>query len=141
MGWWSTDILGGDTPLDFLYEIGQMVDSEDLYTERDIDGVKEKLEGLIPCIDKGTVFEEDEYEFYIGYQVLAVKMLEYGVKLPEKTKKALIHYINEDEWAKEDEERKETIENLISAIKNHDGEKLEIRSRGLFEVMGVKLSK
>jgi len=126
MGWWSTDILGGDRPLDYLYELGQKIGVEDLYTEKNIPGVKEKLEGLITSINNGTLFDEEEYEYYIGYQVLAIKLLEYGVKIPVKTKNALIHYINEDVWAQEDEERKETIDNFV-------------RSKGLFEVIGIKL--
>jgi len=37
MGWWSDDVLGGDTPLDVLGDIAETLDMESLYPLCDID--------------------------------------------------------------------------------------------------------
>ena len=134
MGWWSVDILGGDTPLDYLGEISDMIGVESLYTESDIPGVKEKLAGLIPKVIDGTLFDSDEYKYWIGYQVFAVKLLEYGVSLDDDVKEILISHIEQDEW--QDAERVKVIDNLISEIKKYNGEIVKINSKGLFEVIG-----
>jgi len=134
MGWWSVDILGGDTPLDYLGDISDMIGVESLCTESNIVGVKEKLAGLIPKVIDGTLFESDEYEYWTGYQVLAVKLLEYGVSLDGNVKEILISHIEQDDW--QDAERVKVIDSLISEIKKHDGEIVKINSRGLFEMLG-----
>ena len=135
MGSWSVDILGGDTPLDYLDEISEKIGVKSLYVNKDesVESVRAKLEQLIPEIDAETIFDSDSYEHWIGYQVLAVKLLEYGVILSDKTKEVLISHIEQDDW--DEIERVEKVNELIESVKNHGTEPTKVKSRGLFEVL------
>jgi hypothetical protein len=138
MGWWSTDIMGGDTPLDYRCEIYEMVGISDYYdVSREVK--KEKLKSLIPLIENETIFKDDDYIPVIGFQVLAVELMDNEVSISDKAKKVLIRNIKKDDW--NDKERIKTINALVDKVKNYTGERIIVKSKGLFEVINDKLNK
>jgi hypothetical protein len=138
MGWWSTDIMGGDTPLDYRYNIYEMVGISDYYdVSREVK--KEKLKSLIPLIENETIFKDDDYIPVIGFQVLAVELMDNEVSISDKAKKVLIRNIKKDDW--NDKERIKTINALVDKVKNYTGERIIVKSKGLFEVINDKLNK
>jgi len=137
MGWWSADIMGGDTPMDMEIVIYQALDL-------DTDSPLPKEIDLEPMLKK--VKDDDEYWLGEGanifYQVLGVMMMKYGCTIPDHLKNQMIDAAKNDEWAKEDgeDERKDVMTGFIQALELYDGTKpIVIRSRGLFEVMCEKL--
>lgn len=140
MGWWSTDIMGGDTPLDFedqFYDICKVNKYPEKGKRNNLS--KEDLENNLTEIV--NFLDENRWgENHIGGQVLAVLMMRAGASISDNLKAAMIEACEEDQWAKEDYERHETINGLISALNAYDGTPIEIRSRGLFEVMEEKLN-
>jgi len=141
MGWWSTDILGGDTPLDFedtYYDIcgvekfpetGKMNE----LTKQDLET---NLNKILDFLDADKWGESN-----IGYQVLAVLMLKAGAHISGDLQDFMMQACENDEWAQEDTERKVATTGLFNALAAYDNQiPIEIRSRGLFEVMNEKLN-
>lgn len=149
MGWWSTDIMGGDKPLDFedsIFKICKVEKFSDL-KEPDESGLTFKLNWLsAEDINNNLGFiidmiEDTEYEKEIGYQVLSVLMMQSGAKIPESLFPLLEDSCHQDEWAKSDSERQLSITGLFMALRAYDGHTpIEVRSHGLFEVMNEKLN-
>jgi hypothetical protein len=154
MGWWSTTIMGGDTPLDFKDTFYGMAGIEPSYSDNPTS--KEELPGLVESLterfihDDGIRMKEilnkwgcgkpgSDYfndHLSIGYQVLAVMYITSGAKLDESLKNLMLKWIPEDAWSNKDDERRGHITNLTESLKNYDGsEKISITSEGLFEVM------
>lgn len=156
MGWWSVDILGGDTPLDFQGTFEDMAGIEPSYSDNPTPESDQKklIESLTDtflnggindilnrwgCGEEGSPFF-NEYKS-IGYQVLAVMYMRVGAVIDEELKGYMLYWIPLDEWAKEDDERKSRIDNLIKALEGYDGSSpMVIKSQGLFEVMADHLS-
>jgi len=124
MGWWSTKIMGGDTPWDY----------EDLIY--DICGVEKWPENMpegspqkeIPktIFDKNMKeiimrVEDDGYETEIGFQVLAYVAMRSGAKMSDYLKEKTIQACIDDEWAKTDEERSDSVNRLKVHIEKYDG--------------------
>ena len=144
MGWWSTDILGGDTPLDW---------EDEFYGISKVDKFDGAKKGKVNYIPK-DVLEQRQFEFSdlldasinymepdIGYQVLAVMMMRAGASIDPVVKGKMVAAALGDQWAKEDSEREETIHGLVKALGQYDGQTpILIKSRGLFEVMAENLS-
>lgn len=152
MGWWSTDILGGDTPLDFKSEF---------YSKLKLDQFKDKGDKVKTAFEKyqkkfvsdGEMDNilnkwgcgEPDESYYrnhksIGYQVLAVILMENGCQISYDLKDIMLDWIPTDDWASEDGERKTTIQNLVKALKAYDGSvPFKIKSKGLFEVWAEKI--
>ena len=141
MGWWSTDIMGGDTPLDFEDAIYDICKIDKFPEEGGIANVpavilEEKLDEIISMIDADT------YSAGIGYQVLAVLMMKAGATIPVEIKDEMIESCHQDEWADEDDERQTSINGLLEALALYDNKTpIIIKSKGLFEVMVEKLNK
>jgi hypothetical protein len=144
MGWWSTDILGGDTPLDW---------EDEFYGISKVDKFGGAEKGKINYIPK-DVLEQRQFEFSdlldaasnytepgIGYQVLAVMMMRAGASIDPVVKGKMVAAALGDQWAKEDSEREETIHGLVKALSQYDGQTpILVKSKGLLEVMAEKLS-
>lgn len=139
MGWWSTDIMGGDTPLDFEDEFFGICNVEKFpegggmasLTKEDITN---HLDEIIASISK------EKYDQGIGYQVLAVIMLKAGAPISSELKFEMVKACQDDEWAQEVEERQVSVLGLINALEAYDNKTpIKIKSRGLFEVMAEKL--
>jgi hypothetical protein len=140
MGWWSTDIMGGDTPLDFEDEFYGICKVEKfpeggrmaILTKEDLE---ENLGEIVSFLEDNRWGEQN-----IGYQVLTVLMLKAGARIPESLFGAMEDACRTDEWASENEERREIVEGLHKALVAYDGSTpIVIKSRGLFEVMAEKL--
>ena len=143
MGWWSTDILGGDTPLDW---------EDEFYGLAGVDKFEGAPKGKVNYIP-ADVLDKMQFEFAarldasdkwsepeIGYQVLAVMMMRAGASIDPEVKGKMVTAALGDEWAKENSEREETIQGLVTALSQYDGSTpIMIKSRGLFEVMAEKL--
>lgn len=138
MGWWSTGIMGGDTPYDFKDEI------------YDICGIEEFGESSRNLIPKETFLNNlpkileyigaSEYDQEIGYQVLGVMMMEAGVEISPELKATMIEAAENDEWASEDEERRAAMRQFIMFLDVYDGSKpVVIRTPGLFETIAKHL--
>lgn len=140
MGWWSTNIMGGDSPLDFEDEFFGICKVEKFPGN----GVRAKLskedfanhlDEMLECIHKSGT------EQTIGYQVLAVGMLRAGAFISGDLQDFMMQACQNDEWAQESEERKLAIDGLYNAISSYNNQDpIFIKSKGLFEVMASKLS-
>jgi len=143
MGWWSTTIMGGDTPLDFECEFNERPETSTkkaLGSITDIDKQIDEILNKWGCGKPG----EDFYIDYksIAFQVLAVQIMKHGASITEENKSLFIEWIKKDHWAEEREERKESIDNLIDTLTSYKGTiPVKIRSEGLFEVISDKFSK
>jgi hypothetical protein len=136
MGWWSTDILGGDTPYDIVSRIFEICDIEQY--EEDKPGqnllndkaIQENLDEITNYLD---MLGEDKS---IGYQVLAVLMMECGATISKDLKFEMIYACNEDEWAQTNEERQKSILGLLTTLEAYDNSKpIAVKSKGLLEVI------
>lgn len=134
MGWWSTDILGGDGPLDFEDEFFEIAKVDKFPESGEIADIpKETVE---KCINEFvTVIEKDTYEPWIGWQVLAVTVMKVGAKVTDSIKNKMIEACDADEWAQEDSDRKRACDGLKKALQQYDGTPIIIKSKGLFEVI------
>lgn len=144
MGWWSTDILGGDTPLDW---------EDEFYGIARVDKFDGSAKGKINYIPK-EILEKKQFEYAdlidastkwmepdIGYQVLAVMMMRAGASIDPEVKGKMVTAALGDQWASEDSEREKTMQGLVKALSQYDGKTpILIKSRGLFQVMAENLS-
>jgi hypothetical protein len=140
MGWWSTDIMGGDTPLDYEDEFFDICEVEKFpegggtasLTKGDLES---KLSDILRFLNENQWGESN-----IGFQVLAVLMMKAGAEMSMPVKVRMLEAISSDEWAQENDERAIVINGLYEALKVYDGKTpIYIKSRGLFEVMFGKL--
>ena len=144
MGWWGTGILSGDMPLDRIWVFEKYAgidrESEDggiFHPSRISEALATRLKALIEKDDMAwlNVTDENEYEHPVTVQVGAVIALAVGAKLSVDYKDKAIEIIQQDEWAKEDEERRVSINLLCHELMMSDGRKHIISSRGLMEMM------
>jgi hypothetical protein len=143
MGWWSTSPLGGDEPLDLLYELEEVLGVDELYPLEDIDDLKRKRvqrnwdwEAVANWLF-GDKDEDGEYlvEFIPSHLVVCVG-LACGVEFTDYHKEFFTEMIDEDEWAKESEERKRSMDALKVALLNYeDGVPTFVDNPGVLEVM------
>jgi hypothetical protein len=142
MGWWSKDIMGGDSPLDAKDEIYGICNVEEFGDDgREI--TREDIEANLPeILEKFRGTENNEYysDRAIYFQVLGVLMMETGAPISEELKAEILENSKTDEWASEDEERKQIVEGFHTAIESYDGTPIVIKSRGLFEVMAEHIA-
>jgi len=142
MGWWSTDILGGDSPLDAIYDYERHVElskDESIYPlEKMTPAIENKIKEVFNKNPMAwlQIAKNDNYEQDVVAEVGAVILMAVGADLPEKYKTEVIKMIEQDEWAMENQERKGKIDNLITAIKGYKkGIPTVIANKGLFEVI------
>jgi|694.fasta_scaffold36925_4 hypothetical protein len=140
MGWWSTDIMGGDTPLDFedqFYDICKVEKFPEgggmaTLTKKDLES---NLSEILAFLNENRWGESQ-----IGFQVLAVLMLKAGARIDLPVKVRMIEACHLDDWSHENAEREITVGGLLKAIETYDNKTpIIIKSRGLFEVMAEKL--
>jgi hypothetical protein len=146
MGWWGTNVMEGDTPMDSECDINDVIG--DIHAEKTNgerfdpyeDGGEEivqavlKQEGsaerILASIIANTT-EGDEYR-HISLQVLGEMIVCYGGLMPDSVRAAAIKGAEDDEWAACDEERKQSMNVYIERIRKYDGTALEPVSQGLF---------
>ena len=145
MGWWSTDIMGGDSPLDVKDEIFEICeveefDDNDGHTDLTKEDLVNNLEKILEYIRKQ---ENNDYydERAIAFQVLGVLMMKAGAPISEELKAEILKNSKTDSWAQENEERAQIVNLFHQALEVYDGKHpIEIKSRGLFEVMAEHLN-
>lgn len=136
MGWWSSDIMGGDTPLDFeglIYELlGVEMFTEDPVNDDKIMLTKEQLEkGQQKCLYR---ILRHKFDVEIGLQVLGYMMINVGAKMTEETKINVLAGIDADDW--KEKERIDKMKAFRTIVENYDGSApIEITSEGLFEAI------
>jgi hypothetical protein len=141
MGWWSKTIMGGDSPLDFednfyhICKVEKWPEGKRGMAPLPKNAIESNLNLLIDDINR----EEGWYQ-QIGYQVLAVKMLQVGCEISEGLKAKMIQTCNEDEWAQEDAEREKHCKGLARKLKAHTNVPTEVESKGLLEVFAEKIA-
>jgi hypothetical protein len=144
MGWWSKDIMGGDSPLDVKDEIYGICEVDEFPEDGSHKKIsKADLEKHLPKILE-FLRKQENNDYYdeksIGFQVLGVMMMEAGAKISEDLKKEILEESAEDSWAKEDKERDVIVKNFEEALRTYIGKPVVIRSKGLFEVISEKIS-
>ena len=135
MGWWSTDIIGGDTPMDYE-DLFKEIIADNYLTNDDI--TAEQFENMDEVFANGKIESLDLEKDYrsIAYQVLAVMAMRVGAKISQKLKILMIGNIKQDEWQYENSERRAVIEDLLDTLATYDARHpVKVTSRGLFEVI------
>jgi len=143
MGWWSTDIMGGDSPLDVKDEIFGICEVNEFPDEGPAVKLKakdfeEKGPQILEMLRK---LKNNQYydDHAIGFQVLGVLMMEAGAPISEELKAEILEASGRDSWAASNIERGVKIESFQRAIREYDGTPRVIKSKGLFEVIGEHL--
>ena len=154
MGWWSTTVMGGDTPMDYEGDIFHIVfkgtkyedgcdrmDAEDageLTREEISEAISKRLPELLERV-RGPALDMDIYR-----QVLGVVILEHGVFVNDLTREAIELAIDGakcDEWAHEDEERAAVMVAFILQLNEYEGQPTEVKFEGLFQKLAEHLEK
>lgn len=150
MGWWSTTIMGGDTPLDFKSEIFEVIDRDQFKdTGAKVRVPLEKSQSLFlngkidDIMNRWGCGKPDEtfYKEYksIGFQVLTVLMMGYGCKIQPELKALMREWILQDGWAKEDNERQGNIDDLIKKLDSYNGSAIAVKSESLLQKWQEKI--
>ncbi len=149
MGWWSTDILGGDSALDWKSALYNKIDIqyEDNFGYRTLkpnDMSNKTQNNLIQYVLESTQTTFDNWgecdSRSIAMQVIALMVIESGAKVTKKNKKELSKWIKLDDWATEDDERKDNIDDLLSVIKEYDSTPMIYQGKGLFQKLAETIS-
>jgi hypothetical protein len=162
MGWWDDGILGGDTPLDYLGELADLLhvpndeamngeedpdtymgysiyplgEMSDDYAERMRKALKDKREEVMALIDN---MKDSDYK-NIKTQVVAVVYMASGAAFPRGFKKKAVEAGRNDEWAMEDSGRLRKIRAYIDAVDEHKaGKRTLLQDTGLFQKMAEVL--
>jgi len=133
MGWWSTSIMGGDSPLDFedaFYDIAGVnkFPESGSMTKLNKESVEKNFDKFV------SVVKKCDYEPEVGWQVLAVTAIGAGAKIPVVAMAEMKQACVNDSWAKEDNDRKKSVESLLDVLNEYNGTPTIITSKGLFEV-------
>jgi len=149
MGWWSKDILGGDSALDWKSELYNKINIqyEDNFGYRTLkpnDMSNKTQNNLIQYVLESTQESFDKWgecdSRSIAMQVIALMVIESGAKVTKKNKKELSKWIKLDDWATEDDERKDNIDDLLSVIKEYDSTPMIYQGKGLFQTLAETIS-
>ena len=96
MGWWSKDILGGDTPLDYEEDIKEII-SGGYLTNNDV--TAEQFENMDEVFVNNKIdsIAQTKDEKSIAYQVLAVIGMRVGAGISMQLKILMLSHIRQDE--------------------------------------------
>ena len=140
MGWWNTTIYGGDAPLDWRENIYNKLGVEE-YGEKEklnpvpVDVLSEKINEITEMISNSDTDEDDKN---IGYQVLAAIIIHSGLDLDSNMslKEAIINAIENDEYARDDSERRIVMKNFKKQINDYNpSEPVDITSVNVYEAI------
>lgn len=155
MGWWSADILGGDTTYDGVaavwdraLELGGhpdknygdwVLDQEESSFDFDRDILRECFtpENVVKIFREFQAIERGWDVPVIYTQILAAMLIGSGTPIPEEIKADMISMIASDDWATENQERAMYVLDLVRRVESHKGgDKHELPQKGLMETMG-----
>lgn len=148
MGWWSANVMGGDTPYDLRGAFEEKLGFASSFFDRMQDsgltkkGMKmmrdrynERLADIIDWIEKKWSKMTHVDDVNIAYQVLAVQMMEVGADMPDWLRGRCIEAAIGDEWSKQQLEeggktdRFDAMISLIDDILSYvDGKPTELSS-------------
>lgn len=116
MGWWSDNVMGGDTPLDYLNEIAEIcglhITAGNPYRfNKEI--LETNLERIALNIQNNKVFEDDNE---IAWQVLGHLVIEHDVSLPEAIKGYILASFEWDVLSKKNTKRKNIMDSYIERL-------------------------
>jgi len=122
MGWWSKDIMGGDSPLDAKDEIFGICEVDEFPDDDSRVSLKKSdFEKHMPKIME-FLRKEKNNDYYdnraIGFQVLGVLMMKAGATISEELKAEILENSKTDSWAKEDLERKAIVNRVQFTLIN-----------------------
>jgi hypothetical protein len=145
MGSWSVDVFGGDTPLDVLGEIGELIGFPDLYPVEDVedrDGVRAALElqeDRISSFFAKSGYDEDDY-----LPVWAAVVMSVGGTLSdtlrERAARAADTLAANAQYWSVPEEREAYMSKMATMIRTYKrGDKVDFEHKGLFQTMAEKM--
>lgn len=143
MGWWSKELMGGDSPLDAKDAMYSICGVNEFPGDSHVDLSKEDFEKNMDEILNFCRGEENSPYYAhraIAFQVLGVLMMKCGAPINDELKKEIIENSQTDYWAENDDERKEIVRNFEQTIEKYDGTPIEIKSKGLFEAIAEHLA-
>jgi hypothetical protein len=122
MGWFGTDVMGGDTPMDHLDTIGDIIKVEDLYPLSMIENktkVAMQLARHQPKLMK-NIKTFTGWDRQIATQVLAALHMAVGASFPRGLRVSAIAAAENDEWAQEDQGRSADMNDFADMVRNYD---------------------
>jgi hypothetical protein len=140
MGWWNTTIYGGDAPLDWRENIYNKLGIEE-YGEKDklnpvpVKVLSEKIDEIMEMISNSQTDEDDKN---IGYQVLGAIIIHSGLDLEsnQNLKDVIISAIENDEYARDDSERRIVMKNFKKQINEYNpSEPVDITAVNVYEAI------
>lgn len=145
MGWWGTEVMAGDTPLDNMYMYERRVIPEELLDQQyDREFTAEELKVFARRADElnGELWDLAKIEFYeqVAIQTFGVFLMKIGARISIEDRAAIILAAEEDEWAESNKERRAVMQSFIKDIKEYvDGvpTELTLYDRGLLAKMGL----
>ena len=153
MGWWSTCIMGGDTPYDVAGDLRDII-----YPNQDYDscpeigrrlhmpddwGEDEQAQLRTRLDEYGAEKAADEMSAKWGadraiiYQVIGLIVMSCGAALTETMCKKVLQACDDDDWR--DDEREEHIATLRKDAETYTGEPIQRTQTGLLERMVEEL--
>lgn len=147
MGWWSTCVMGGDTPLDLQGVLCGAMSINFDYKDGRYHFTRGQVEEYLPRL---LVVIEAPREWWshhkdTAYQVLGHMLMETGAEIPEWLRERIVRAAREDsDWrtrpldepddGSDDPERRASMEAFAAAIKAHvAGTPTHMRQEGLME--------
>lgn len=136
MGWFGTDVFGGDTPMDELNTIEDVIGVENLYPVDAIEDKDKVADGLMR--HKAVLLQElnnkKGWEQSIAIQVLAATFMAVGAPFPAGLRVRAINAAKNDEWGREDSERFADMNDFAVAVQNYDNKTPTVLNHeGLFQ--------
>lgn len=147
MGWWGYGVAEGDAPDDILIDLVDRI--HDKNPGVDFDEVEMTQEHWMKARDQSFNYfrnetEDTYFEPEIAGQVFVAFAVHNGFSITEEMRDWGIKCAEDDEWAKEEPQRKLQMDSLISVLKQYPlegGTKFEIEHKGLMETMFEALEK
>lgn len=147
MGWWSTCVMGGDTPLDLQGVLCDAMDIDFDYSGGGYRFTREHLESSLPHLLDVIEAAGKWWEWHkdTHYQVLGHMLMETGAEIPEPLRERIVRAAREDsDWrtrpldapddGSDDPERRSDMDKFIAAIQAHAaGTPTHVRREGLVD--------
>lgn len=140
MGWWGTDVMAGDTPLD---QLGMIADTMDLEYQHSVSSrvsylssyklTKEVVEENLPKVMDSIAKIRDKDDRFISYQVFGVVIMEVGAEMRQDVKNQIAEAAALDIWAAGgDEERIAHMRSYLKMLETYDGTPTPYEGKTLF---------